>query len=231
MTDPQATADRPSTRDALLDAAERLFAEHGVANASLRAITQEADANLAAVHYHFGSKVELVRAVFSRRLGPLNQERLARLERCVEASRATGEPPDLRCVLAAFVGPVIEMLHAEKGAPDFARVVGRAFSRPSEGVRSLLLEEFREVKERFWSALGTALPHLDRSDIFWRFQFLIGAMAHTAACDDLPELAAAAGAPAACRNDEPTLLTEQLLAFLEGAMRAPAAAAPEEETP
>ena len=75
------------TREALLDAAESLFAEHGVQAASLRAITQQAGANLAAVHYHFGSKEGLVRAVFSRRIGPLNEERLRRLEECEREGR------------------------------------------------------------------------------------------------------------------------------------------------
>ena len=58
------------TRESLLDAAESLFAEHGIQASSLRMITQRAGANLAAVHYHFGSKEGLVRAVFSRRLSP-----------------------------------------------------------------------------------------------------------------------------------------------------------------
>src|ERR1043166_6329556 len=71
-----------ATRESLLDAAEALFTEHGIQAASLRAITQKAGANLAAVHYHFGSKEGLVKAVFSRRLKPLNQERLRLLEAC-----------------------------------------------------------------------------------------------------------------------------------------------------
>ena len=60
----------------------------------MRAITQAAGANLAAVHYHFGSKEGLVRAVFGRRLEPLNRDRIERLatlaatgrDRDVEAS-------------------------------------------------------------------------------------------------------------------------------------------------
>src|SRR5688572_31708077 len=68
------------TRESLLDAAEKLFSEHGIQSASLRQITQHAGANLAAVNYHFGSKDGLVRAVFSRRLRPMNDERFRRLE-------------------------------------------------------------------------------------------------------------------------------------------------------
>ena len=45
-----------STKDRILDASEALFARDGSSGASLRAITQRAKVNLAAVHYHFGSK-------------------------------------------------------------------------------------------------------------------------------------------------------------------------------
>jgi len=68
------------TKDRILDVAERLFAEHGFANTSLRSITAEAGANLAAVNYHFQSKDALIQAVFARRLGPLNQARLEMLD-------------------------------------------------------------------------------------------------------------------------------------------------------
>jgi hypothetical protein len=42
----------------------------------LRAITAAADANLAAVNYHFGSKEALFESVLTRRLDPMNQERV-----------------------------------------------------------------------------------------------------------------------------------------------------------
>ena len=51
------------TKEKILDAAERLFAEHGFASTSMRDITTEADVNLAAVNYHFGSKLALLQAV------------------------------------------------------------------------------------------------------------------------------------------------------------------------
>ena len=65
-----------ATRQALLDTAERLFAEHGYGATSLRRITAAADANLAAVHYHFGSKQDLFVALFRRRVQPVNRQRV-----------------------------------------------------------------------------------------------------------------------------------------------------------
>src|SRR4030095_2343978 len=124
------------TREALLDAAESLFAEHGVQAASLRAITQQAGANLAAVNYHFGSKEGLVRAVFSRRIGPLNHERLRRLDECERREGAIEE------VLRAFIEPVLQLRReAPEGSRQFARLMGRSFSEPNEAARAVMTEE------------------------------------------------------------------------------------------
>lgn len=69
-----------TTKDRILDAAERLFARDGFDATSLRAITAEAKVNLAAVNYHFQSKEALVQAVIGRRLGPINVRRLELLD-------------------------------------------------------------------------------------------------------------------------------------------------------
>ena len=68
------------TATRILDAAERLFVEHGFEATSLRTITQQAEVNLAAVNYHFGSKDALFQAVLVRRLAPLNQQCVAELD-------------------------------------------------------------------------------------------------------------------------------------------------------
>lgn len=165
------------TRESLLRAAEKLFARHGIARASLRAITREAGANLASVHYHFGSKEALVRAVFSRRLAPLNQERLDLLERCERMGE--GDPP-LERVIHAFTAPVLRMIERQPGGSDFARLMMRALSEPDDHVRAIIMEQLAEVIRRFTAALRRALPQLPEAEIFWRFHFMVGAMVHTA---------------------------------------------------
>ena len=71
-----------TTKDRILDSAERLFARDGFEATSLRAITAEANVNLAAVNYHFQSKEALVQAVIGRRMGPVNAQRIALLDAC-----------------------------------------------------------------------------------------------------------------------------------------------------
>src|ERR1700729_733320 len=93
-------------RQKILDTAERLFAEQGYAAVSLRQIIGDADVNLAAIHYHFGSKQELLDEVIMRRAAPVNRERLARIE-SLEA-KAGARPVTVEQVFEAFLMPMAE---------------------------------------------------------------------------------------------------------------------------
>src|SRR5689334_21302266 len=92
------------TKEKLLDTAERLIAENGYVATSLRQIIGEAGVNLAAVHYHFGSKEELLDAVVMRHAGPVNRERLALLDRH-EAEARGGAVPIAR-IFEALLAPM-----------------------------------------------------------------------------------------------------------------------------
>jgi len=198
------------TKKSLLDAGERLFADLGIAGASMRAITQAAGANLAAVHYHFGSKEGLVRAVFGRRLEPLNRDRLERLNRLA----ATGRERDVEGIIEAFVAPPLRMIGHEPGGRAFAQLLARAVLEPGAGSRELVLEQFEEVIERFTSALARALPRLSREEILWRFHFMIGSLSFTAGLGFLVERRAGVPAPA----DDPAPVIARLIRFLTGGM-------------
>src|SRR5579859_2989473 len=74
-----------STRDLLLDTAERLFAAHGISGVSLREIGLAANQrNNGVTQYHFGDKAGLVRAIFERRAATVNDRRVQLLD---EAAR------------------------------------------------------------------------------------------------------------------------------------------------
>lgn len=201
-----------STQDSLLDAAEELFAEHGISKASLRAITKSAGANLAAVHYHFGSKEELVRAVLERRLGPLNCERLSRLDQ-VEAR----DPNDTHGIVRAFVEPALQLIQQTRGGHDFARFVGRCFCEPGDRLHALLLEQFRQVIDRFVAAISQAHPELPEEEVYWRFHFMIGSMLYTAGHGYLVHLYS----DGRCDPLDVEGVTDRLVHFLTAGMRSP----------
>jgi len=218
--DPAEAGIRSETREVLLDAAERLFARVGIERASLRAITREAGANLASVHYHFGSKDALIQAVFARRLGPINRERVELLTRLQEEAGSEAVP--LHDILFAFVEPVMRMLRhrdpAEaRAAHELARLVVQALNDPEGPAREIVLREFHEVKERFLAALARALPDLPREDLFWRFHFMVGAMAHTASSSYMVAQLSD-GLCDACDVDG---MTERLVAFVAAGLQGP----------
>ena len=162
------------TRNRLLDAAECLFSRHGIEGASLRSVTAEAGVNLAAIHYHFGSKEALIHAVFARRLGPLNRERLRLLDAAQVA--AGGSSPPLESIIEAFVAPALRLRQdPARGGQNFMCLIGRIHSEPSE-LAQTILEQFDDVFRRFTTALGHVLPHLPLPERLWKFFFMIGSM-------------------------------------------------------
>jgi AcrR family transcriptional regulator len=210
------TKEHVDTRESLLDAAERLFSEHGIQAASLRAITQEAGANLAAVHYHFGSKDGLVRAVFVRRLKPIHEERMQRLAACELTA-----PDGVEQVLHAFVAPALRMAREQpEGTRAFARLMGRVFSEPAEEVRSIVSEQLGVTVQPFLTALQQVLPALPQPELLWRFHFSGGAMGHTLSCSHLLEKYS----QGACRATDPDEALRYLVPFLAAGLRAPSAA-------
>src|SRR5246127_3666088 len=114
-----------STREAILSAAERLFAEHGVYEVSNRQVSEAAgQGNNAAVGYHFGTKADLVRAIESKHRIPIEQLR----EQMVSQAR---ESTDLREWVACLVCPLTEHL-AELGNPSwYARFAAQAMADPA----------------------------------------------------------------------------------------------------
>src|SRR5687768_49574 len=102
----------PDPKTRILDAAEELFMEHGFEATSLRQLTAAASVNLAAVNYHFGSKEELFQAVLTRRLDPMNQERIDLLEK-LERDSAT-RPLTCEKILSAMLIPALRLARDER---------------------------------------------------------------------------------------------------------------------
>lgn len=119
-------ADRASlTREAILNAAERLFAEHGVFAVSNRQVSEAAgQGNNAAVGYHFGTKTDLVRAIEYKHAVPVEQlreERLARL----------GGGGELRDWVGCLVLPLTDHLTALGNPTWYARFAAQVMADPA----------------------------------------------------------------------------------------------------
>ncbi len=200
------------TRQRILDAAERLFGEQGYGATSLRHIIAEAGVNLAAIHYHFGTKEDLLDQLIMRKGGPVNAERLALLDALETQARGKAVPLDK--LLEAFLGP--PMMRVRKN-PEFARLMGRMYG---EGLMPGIVERhFQTVATRFLAALARTLPHLTPGEMALRSQFMVGAMAHIL-MGKAPDIKIMTGASLP-RSSQHVL--RELVAFLSGGLRAPAA--------
>jgi AcrR family transcriptional regulator len=166
------------TKQKILDTAERLFAEQGYGATSMRQIIAEAGVNLAAIHYHFGSKEELLDGIIFRKAGPVNERRMALLDKVI--TEAGDQPPQLEALLHAFLNPVAK--GADK-SDQFVKFMGRLFS---EGLfPEVVRKHFQDVMKRFLAAFRAAVPDLPEDEFLWRFHFMVGALSHTM-CEGKP---------------------------------------------
>ena len=203
------------TKEQILDTAERSFAESGIDAVSLRAITAEASVNLAAIHYHFGSKEALVKAVFARRLIPLNRERVRLLDE-VEA-RAGEEPLTVEDVLRTLFSPAIRLSRDPERGETFMRLCGRFYAELGEYMRPMFEELFKEVIERFMAAFRRACPELPVKELFWRTHFAVGAMVHTMCDSDRLKMIS----QGVCDPSDVEDTVERMVQFTAAGMRAP----------
>jgi AcrR family transcriptional regulator len=194
------------TKHKILETAERLIGEQGYSATSLRQIIAEAEVNLAAIHYHFGSKEELVDELIMRKVAPVNAERLARMD-ALEANPAT------LTVHSALEAMLLPMADAADRDPQFVRLMGRMLS---EGhLFTIVNKHFGTISGRFLSLLRRASPHLSEGEVMWRTHFATGALAHTM-CGQ-PDTTGKGGSGASFRAR-----IERLIAFLDGGFQAPA---------
>ena len=177
-TDKRALASE-ATRTRLLDAAERLFAEHGLDGVSVRSIAAAAHVDVAMISYHFGSKMGLFRAVFHRRADALNAMRLQALGGALPRSRGR---PDLERVVYALAAPNLYLRHLpDMGGLAFGRIVVREMTDPKEQQRGLISESFDPVVQKFMAALSAALPGASSTALHWAYHFAIGTLIQTMA--------------------------------------------------
>lgn len=114
-------------REQLIDTAERLFAERGIAAVSLREIGAAAGhRNNSAAQYHFGTREGLVDAIFETRMGPIDEARRGMLDRLDVEGRIN----DVRALCEAFIHPLAASLVSSGGASWYARFLSQVVFDP-----------------------------------------------------------------------------------------------------
>ncbi len=204
------TDDAPATRDRILDAAERAFADGGFAGARVDAIAAEAGVNKAMLYYYFASKEGLYRAVLERVFDAIQAVALERL--------ATVDEENVGAFLAGYRAVL-------RSHPAFVRLAVRELAGGGERLLPL-------VAPRLQPVVGQAVVALERARVEGRLNpevrgplaipvlvapFLMFALAH-------PLLGAVSGLPADELRDLFDRTAEEIL--LHGLLRRA-----EEDTP
>lgn len=180
---------QPDTKQRILNAVEHLFARDGYHATSLRSITKEAEVNLAAVNYHFGSKESLLEAVIERRLNPLNKVRQGQLDALMEKAEHVGEVPSCRDILRTFIEPTLRLREQGSGTENFVALIGRTLAEPQGVAMSIFMRHMEPLMARLFQALVLSLPGLSRETLFWRVHFTIGSMSHIMRCHERHSIA------------------------------------------
>ena len=207
------SAQELDTKQRLLAAAMKIFAERGFQATSMRAVTREAGTSLSAANYHFGSKEELLRAALKGRAEILNDRRLALLTRA-EAQAGSG-PDGVEAVIDAYIRPVFER-QAEMMAPGF-RAPGlaiRLYLDPLDVISKIRHEAFDPTNRRFVEALARVLPDAPVEHVELALRFVLGVVVYAVSefSDREPE-ASTQGA-----REHPQL--ESVVAFAAAGVRA-----------
>ena len=158
------------TRSAILAAAERLYADRGFGDVTLRDIVAEANVNLAAVNYHFGSKDDLIAELFVTRSLALNRDRLRELRAAEERGGGRAELSD---ILRALIGPSLRgCLGPERERSTAARFMIRASIETVPPIRRIRNREIDHLR-KFVAAMRRALPDRAEVELYWGLHFAL----------------------------------------------------------
>lgn len=173
---------KQTTKSLILEATERLVAEHGFESVSLRDITNEAGVNVAAVNYHFGSKEKLFEEIQCRYIEPVNEERIRLIEELTHGGRIAS----VREILEAFMRPFLTVVkRSEMSEKLFFKLMGRCVIDHQGGLPENMIPGIKRVAEAFTRALLDAAPNLTTERVLWRLHFTFGVMAQTLLHGDL----------------------------------------------
>jgi AcrR family transcriptional regulator len=153
------------TRDRLLEAAGEVFAEHGFRDATIREICEKANANVAAVNYHFGDKEELYAAVFD----------YARTCAVAQFNESVSPAIPAEERLRVFIRAVLTRFF-DQGRPAWlGKLVAREMIEPTKALDALVNGQIRPNSERLRALVRELIgKEIDEQEL-WRCTFSVAA--------------------------------------------------------
>ncbi|MFV0297442.1 MAG: TetR family transcriptional regulator [Hyphomicrobiaceae bacterium] len=148
------------TRERLLNAAERLFAQHGIDSVSMRQINREAgQKNTSSIHYYFGSREAIIEAVIERRMSAINTRRM----RLIEELEAAGRQGELAELVAAYVRPLATQPGTGNGSNAYVRFLAQAYASSGIDVLKIARGRWDQSLVDLVRLISACLPEIPRN--------------------------------------------------------------------
>ncbi len=160
-----------ATSERILDAAEELFARHGIYGVTMREIAELANVDTALLHYYFESKRGVFDAVFTRRCDVLNSERMLEMDR-YEAE--AGDTVTVEGIIAAYLRPTFSL--NRQGGQGWRNFCAFVTHLDSTELAEVFARKFDPVLRRLIALLHRALPEADEADLFWCYHMFSGSL-------------------------------------------------------
>ena len=156
--------------DAILDAAEVVFASEGYVGASMREIDSLANVAQALIHYHFNNKAQLFEAMAARRSSSINGSRAEQLDALFEKNAL----PELECIVEALFWPTIEAgRDSQNNAGHYAKILASIANSAGDRDQHLSEKHYDPIALKYIDALQRVQPGLSRADAVWAYLFAI----------------------------------------------------------
>lgn len=199
-----------ATRERLMHATEQLLVSRPAHEITVRDITQQAGANVAAVGYHFGGKDQLITATMRAAIKQITRERSA-------AITALAPDADLTSLVRAWLEPALHTLQGHPNNSGPWQLLARSLHSGSPLLAAVIAQEQDDVTPLL-DRLSALLPHLSPDELAWRHGATLG-------------LAAFVGSPGGAILGTPSnpIAAERFLAYVVAALNAPAAARAHDE--
>ncbi len=169
---PSETTDN-DTRLRLMLAGEKLIGEVGIEGISLRQVnTAAGQKNKSAAHYHFGTKLGLVKAIYNYRMERVNHRREEMLDNSGDS---------IHDWIAAWVYPMVEEMNKPDGGSHYIRFIAKVSTHADNDVRQLMDSEHASGLQRVAAGLRTVLSDLPPAIFSMRFGLVMIEVIHVLA--------------------------------------------------
>lgn len=166
-------SDSIHTEEKILDTAEEMFALHGFHGVTMREVARSAGFDASLLSYYFQNKHGLFEAVFNRRAGVLNQERMEALD---AYEKSAGTAMTVEGCIDAFIRPVFWWsMRGGPGWKHYFALVAQVNNTAVWGGETMG-RYFDPVVHRLIGLIRKTLPGAQDSDLYWSYHMMTGAL-------------------------------------------------------